>query len=103
MAIGFEKPKKYDSLRVGFLVGLFLPMVVFGMILLLYYVQKGPESFVAYLRFPNVLPRLISLSTLANGVLFYFALRSERYYLGRGLLGMTILYALLIFILIVAR
>lgn len=103
MAIGYRAPKKYDSLRLGFMVGLILPMVVFSVILLVYFLSQGAESFVAYLRFPNVLPRLISLSTLANGVLFYFALRSERYMLGRGLLGMTILYALVVFVLIMAR
>lgn len=100
MAIGLNTNRKYDSLKVGFLVGFLLPLVVFGVILLVYYVSKGAESFWAYLRFRNVLPRLISLSTLANGLLFYFALRSERYLLSRGLLGMTILYALLVFILI---
>lgn len=103
MAIGYRTPKKYDTLKLGFIVGLLLPMVVFGVILLVYYLSQGAESFAAYLRYPNVLPRLISLSTLANGVLFYFALRTERYLLGRGLLGMTILYALVVFILIMAR
>ncbi|MBB1540379.1 MAG: hypothetical protein HG459_003405 [Bacteroidia bacterium] len=103
MPIGYSKPRKYDTLKQGFAVGLVLPLVVLGVILLAYYVSKGATSFAAYLRFPNVLPRLLSLSTLANGLLFYFALRTERYQLGKGLLGMTIFYALIIFILILAR
>lgn len=88
-----------DNVRWGALLGLVAPLVVLAILLLVAYLrlQEG-DSFSFYLRQPMVLARNVTLAALADGLLFYFAIRKEHYKTARGLLGATIIYALVVLI-----
>lgn len=99
MEMGAVGPQRYNSVRLGVQVGMVLPLLILGIILLVLYIG-APEGLFRLQLFAEGTPsRLLSLATLANAVLFFIAIRTNRLYTARGLLGATIVYAIFVFIL----
>lgn len=93
---------KQDKLSLGILLGLLAPVVG----LLVYYLvtflprDQSLSDFFSMLRQNrHLLPKLISICLLANGVVFYLYTRKRRDLTARGIFLITMLYAIVILLL----
>lgn len=93
---------KQDKLSLGILLGLLAPVVG----LLIYYLvtflprDQSLSDFFSMLRQNrHLLPKLISICLLANGVVFYLYTRKRRDLTARGIFLITMLYAIVILLL----
>lgn len=93
---------KQDKLSLGILLGLLAPVVG----LLVYYLvtflprDQSLSDFFSMLRQNrHLLPKLISICLLANGVVFYLYTRKRRDLTARGIFLVTMLYAIVILLL----
>lgn len=93
---------KQDKLSLGILLGLLTPIIAF----LLYYLGvfypkgQGLGEFIKMLgdnRF--LIPKIISICLLANGIVFYLYTRKRRDLTARGIFLITLLYAIVILLL----
>ena len=93
-----RKRNKIDTFGVGLLSGLVLPVIIFFMV----YVMKETEvSFAEYIRGMWRMQALIKLGSLcvfANVTVFWIFLKKKYEKAARGVLGATILYALVVLI-----
>lgn len=93
---------KKDKLLLGILLGLLTPFVGFILYYCLAFAPKG-LSFSAFLdmlrgnRF--LLPKIISMALLLNGVVFYLYTRTRRDVTAKGIFLVTMLYAIVILLL----
>jgi hypothetical protein len=94
-----DKSLYFNKIVYGFIAGLISPVLFF----LLYFLFRfGQYSFADYwhiLNESNKLVNVFSLSVLPNFVPFMLFINSNRYSAGRGVLAVTILLGVLIFIL----
>lgn len=93
---------KQDKLSLGILLGFLTPLVAF----LLYYLiaiypkNLGLGEFLKMLSNNRYLiPKIISICLLANGVVFYLYTRKRRDLTARGIFLVTLLYAIVILLL----
>lgn len=93
---------KQDKLSLGILLGLLAPVAG----LLIYYLvtflprDQSLSDFFSMLRQNrHLLPKLISICLLANGVVFYLYTRKRRDLTARGIFLITMLYAIVILLL----
>lgn len=93
---------KQDKISLGILLGLLAPVVG----LLIYYLvtflprDQSLSDFFSMLRQNrHLLPKLISICLLANGVVFYLYTRKRRDLTARGIFLITMLYAIVILLL----
>lgn len=88
-----------NSVGFGLITGLSLPVIVF----FLYFLFRIHSiDFTGYFQFLIVSKKMVnvlSLSVLPNLLPFMFFVNSSRFRAGRGMLGATILLAILIFVL----
>lgn len=90
---------KFDSFRLGAWVGFLLPVAALAVILCVMAQQKGMTQLEYYLLSPGVASRVLCLATLSNAVVFFIATRTNRLRSARGILALTIVYAIVVFIL----
>ena len=92
------KKKTLDSLILGISIGFLLPVVIF---LVVYYIKYSSGTY-TYLGIKNVLgtivPKVMSLCTIANLIPFYFFLQTNRMLAVRGVLIGTIAVAAIVFL-----
>ena len=92
------KRKSVDSLVVGIIIGIILPVAIF----LIVYFTKYSSGAYAYLGCKNILgsvvPKVMSLCALANLVPFYLFLHTNRMLSVRGVLVGTVVIAVLVFL-----
>lgn len=93
---------KQDKLSLGILLGLLAPVVA----LFIYYLvtfmprdQSLSDFFTMLKQNHHLLPKLISICLLANGVVFYLYTRKRRDTTARGIFLVTMLYAIVILLL----
>ena len=86
--------KKWDSVRLGVILAVPLPLVVFG-IMLLVLLRHLPEGGLGV----YLLSELLCMATLADAVAFFVAVYTNRLRAGRGILGVTIGYAVVVMVL----
>jgi hypothetical protein len=91
-------PKKADHFLLGFLAGLVLPVIAVFLYYKsnLYFIQ--PESFMLPSFFKRIFAPLVSLCVTPNLGLFFLFLQFNRLRSARGVIGITLLYAIGIFI-----
>lgn len=93
---------KRDNTWVGIVLGLLGPVVGFVLVYLIKFLPLG-QSLVGYLdvfrgnRF--LIPKVMSLSLLANGVIFFFYTQYQKDETARGILVSTLVYAIAIIVL----
>jgi len=88
-----------DSMPTGFLVGFLLPLIIF---IVVYFVTSGDRSFSDYISMiqrRNVVTHFISLSVFPNVFAFLLFYRFDREQSAKGVLGITIIWALTVFLL----
>jgi len=93
-----KKKNKFDSTGIGFLIGLFLPLLIFFTV---WFFKETNISFAAYLKSMwqmQALLKLISLCVFANVAAFWIFIRMKFEKAARGVLGATILYAFAVLI-----
>ena len=87
-----------DSATIGFITGFFVPIIVFFAVFI--FGEKGIsfKDFVQNLSHLNALVKLGSLCVFANILFFMGFIRLKYDRAARGVLGATIIYALVILI-----
>lgn len=88
-----------NRMSTGFLVGFLLPLIVF---ILVYFFTSAETSFADYLnriQERNVITHFISISVFPNVFAFLLFYRFDRDQSAKGVLGMTIIWALMVFLL----
>lgn len=89
--------QKYDNLIAGIISGLIFPLIVgFGIWV---FTARG-RSILAYLEKiseANIVTHAISICVFPNVLIFLLFLRFDMLRAARGVLGMTILYAAIVF------
>lgn len=93
-----KKRKSFDTLGVGLLAGFSLPVLIF---LLVYYFGESNVSFSNYVKglwHVQALVKLGSLCVFANLAVFMGFLQLKYEQAARGVLGATIVYALVVLI-----
>ncbi|WP_319501203.1 hypothetical protein [uncultured Draconibacterium sp.] len=94
-----NKQSKYDKVGVGVLTGLVLPLIIFFIV---YMVGENDMLFFDYIagmRRMQALVKIGSLCVFTNVGAFWIFLKLKYEKAARGVLGATILYALLVLIL----
>jgi hypothetical protein len=93
-----DKLKKFDTFKVGFLLGIIAPVIIF----LLYYKMNYDfikfNSFVKDAFLKSIFAPLLSLCVIINLGIFYLFYWKFFNYAARGVIGATIVYAIIIFI-----
>jgi hypothetical protein len=89
--------QKYDNLIAGLISGMFFPLIV-GLGIWVF--TSHGKSIIAYLEKiseANIVTHAISICVFPNVLIFLLFLRFDMLRAARGVLGMTILYAALVF------
>lgn len=90
---------KKDNLPLGIVLGLFTPVIAFFLYYLLVFMPKHVEltEFINILKGNRqMLPKLISICLLLNGVVFYLYTRIRKDITAKGIFLVTMLYAITI-------
>lgn len=88
--------KRWDNVWLGVRTGVMVPLVaLLIMIVVVYLWQSVDDHLLDYLLGEGIPSRMLSLATLCNLVPFLIAVYTDRYFTSRGILGVTILLALL--------
>lgn len=93
-----NKKSRYDKVGVGAITGLVLPIIIF---LIVYLVSENDMSFLDYISGMwrmQALVKIGSLCVFTNVGAFWIFLRLKYEKAARGLLGATILYAIVVLI-----
>ncbi|MGX5820833.1 hypothetical protein ACWKWU_21735 [Chitinophaga lutea] len=93
---------KQDKLSLGILLGLLTPGLAFFLYYLATFLPRGmnlPDFFVMLGNNRHLIPKLITICLLGNGVVFYLYTRKHRDLTARGIFLVTLLYAIVILLL----
>jgi hypothetical protein len=92
------KRKPFDSTAIGFLTGFLIPAIIFFVVFLFKKTDISFKEYLHYLSQLNALMKLASLCVFANILFFMWFIRMKYDRAARGVLGATIIYALIILI-----
>ncbi len=87
-----------DSVRLGVIIGILVPVVA---LLLFYLFASDGESlynFFSKLNKGQIATKFFSLAVFLNLIPFLLFMRSDRYNTSKGILGITIFWAILVMI-----
>ncbi len=91
-----DKPAS-DRFFTGFFAGLLFPVVVFFIIFLFAGDNMTIKGYIERILSRDILSHIISLCVFPNIVIFLIFTRSDRLLSARGVLGITILWAIAVF------
>ncbi|MDY0280035.1 MAG: hypothetical protein RBR35_05685 [Salinivirgaceae bacterium] len=95
-----NKPLKFNRFYHGFFGGLIITSVVFALFAIFNWSRfETWNKFVIYLSYGQMISSLISLCAVPNLILFFYFMKTDRYYAGKGLIAITMLTAIVVFIL----
>ncbi len=92
-----NKPISGNRFATGFISGLLLPVAVFFIIYLVSDPGMSLKAYTARILSRNILAHIISLCVFPNVVLFLLFNRFDKLKSARGVLGITIIWALSVF------
>ena len=87
-----------DRMMTGFLTGLILPLLVFLIVWLVGGKGISLGEWLKTIADKDIITHFVSLCVFPNVFAFLLFNRLDRLYSARGVLGMTIIWALLVFI-----
>ena len=93
-----QKKNKFDNIGIGLFFGFLLPILIFFAV---YFFNENESSFIDYVNGLWRLQALVKLGSLcvfANVGVFWIFLKLKYEKAARGVLGATILYALVVLI-----
>lgn len=91
------RTEKYDKLSLGALVGFLVPVLI-GLIIYLF--STGKQSIGEYIKRiidADIVTHIISLCVFPNIFLFLISIRFDMLRAARGVLGITLFWAVLVF------
>lgn len=95
-----NKSLKFNSFYHGFFGGLAITSIVFTLFTIInWHHFETWNKFVIYLSYGQMISSLISLCAVPNLVLFFYFMHTDRYHSGKGLIAITMLTAIFVFIL----
>jgi hypothetical protein len=89
--------EKYDTQIAGVISGLLLPLIIGLGIYVFTAHGKSPVLYVERILEANIVTHAISICVFPNVLIFLLFLRYDMLRAARGVLGMTILYAAVVF------
>lgn len=94
------KKDKLDSLPIGILVGIALPLIIFAAVYFFYYRQSlAYQTLGLWQLFKLVAPSILSLCAIANLLPFYLLLERNKMQGARGMVMGTIILGVIVLIL----
>ena len=90
---------KYNSVKLGFLLGIILPIITILLFYLLKFNDESIKQFLISLWQKNLFAKIISLAAISNLLLFFIFLWLNYLYSARGVLLSTFLIAFFVVIL----
>jgi hypothetical protein len=89
---------KYDKLLYGILAGFLLPVIIGLIVFLFTSADLTFKEYLVKLFLANIMTHAISLCVFSNIIIFFMFLRFDMLRAARGVLGMTIVWAVIVFI-----
>ncbi len=99
MGTAYTEPTGLNRFWLGFLLGVVFPVVFFLLYFMFRFRDLTFEQFIHILFQSGKYVHVVSLSVFANLIPFMFFVRSDRFKSGRGVMAITILFVISIFIL----
>ena len=96
--VRMAKNKRFDSMALGLIAGLLLPLVTL-MIFWLVRDEGGLGEFLTYFQRIGALSKIISLSVIPNLLLFFLFIWTNRTFSARGVIFATLLVAMVMLVL----
>ncbi len=93
-----RKKNKLDTVGIGLLAGLVLPVVIFFAVYLIEDSAMSFDKYISGMWQMNALIKLMSLCVFANVAVFWIFLKKKYEKAARGVLAATILYAFIVLI-----
>jgi len=87
-----------DKMLTGFVIGFVFPLLVFMIVFLVSSGERTLSEYLGTIQTRDVITHFISLCVFPNVFAFLLFNRFDRYQSARGVLGMTIIWALLVFL-----
>lgn len=94
-----SQPQSYNSIAFGALAGVITPVIFFILYFLFRIHSVDFEGFLRFLIESKKLVHVISLAVFPNLIPFMLFMNSSRFRAGRGVLGVTIVLGIVIFVL----
>jgi hypothetical protein len=88
---------KIDRQWIGLVLGLIVPAITFFMIYLFAYPKHSLVSYYAMITAKNFFTQILSLAVIPNVMVFFVFIWTNKLLAARGVLGATILMAILVF------
>lgn len=89
---------KYDSLKLGLLLGILAPVITMVVIYLIKFTDYNLSELIDFLVEKKVFTKIVSLCVIPNLALFFLFLNKYLYRSARGILLATIVFAVFVFI-----
>ena len=93
------EPSGLDRFWLGFLLGLFLPLAFFLLYFLFRFSELTFSYFVQLLVISKTIVLVLSMAILPNLAPFLFFVRTNKFRSGKGVMAITIVYVLSLFVL----
>lgn len=93
----YSQPSALNNFWLGFVTGLVLPLLIFILYFLFRFHDLAVGRYFKLLIETGKIVHVISLAVFPNLVPFLLFVRTDRYRAGRGIMTITVLYAILIF------
>ena len=97
MKEAYYQPAGLNKFWLGFLVGLVLPALFFLLYFLFRFRDLSIGHYFQLLAQTGKIVHVMSLAVFPNSIPFMFFVRSSRFRSGRGIMAITIIYAILTF------
>ncbi len=97
MNASYHEASGLNRFWLGFLLGLGFPLVFFLLYFLFRFKDLSISQYFQLLTQTGKFVHVVSLSVFPNLIPFMFFVRTDRFRSGRGVMAITILYAILIF------
>jgi hypothetical protein len=91
--------KRFDNVWLGAVLGALAPAIAVFLIIRFVYPIEHLQTYYQNMWISIVAPKVISLGVIPNLGLFFLFIYTDRYKSARGVLGITIAYAIVVFIL----
>jgi hypothetical protein len=91
--------KKFDSTKLGAIIGFVIPIIAFYIILKVVYPFEFMDKSLHNIWLHVVAPRILSLGAIPNLGIFFLFIYTNRLRSARGVLGATVVYTVIVFIL----
>ena len=89
--------EKYDRIATGIISGLLLPLIISAMIFLFAKGNPGLGAWLEKIAEADIVTHIISLSVFPNVLVFLLFNHFDMLRASRGVLGITIVWALIVF------